>query len=262
MPASKSTVGLLLPTLLVCCAAWAQPQDPRNISDDEIEQLVEKLDSDRFAERTEAARKLLAAGASVVEPLAKAAESGSFEARFRALKILADIYRSENGPTHEAGKRVLEQLRQSKNRSTAQRAAAILEEPTYELPAGNWLGEGAVRGIRGRLVIGGGQGVQVAGGVFRVGVGSQVTVTEIEDGTRLVDVIQGSGRGILILDGEKRGAIEIHVREPQKDGKAKFQRYVVKDAEELARKHPDIDKLYQKFRGLQENGVALTSGNG
>ena len=250
---------LLLSNVLADDAAKSKNAKEK-LSEAEIQKLIDQLGSDRFIVRRLAEAKLSRVGRAALVPLAKAAESDVAETRFRAMDIFKRMLKSDDDETREATKKALEKLRESKVAATARSAKSLLEQPMYELPAGLWRGEGgAAPGIRpGNIVFGNApSGIKITGAGIVLGKTAQVAVTRIEDGQRVVDAIQGSGFGILILDGAKRPGIEIHVREPGEKGKPKFKRYLAKDQEELTENHPKIAELYQKYSRYQKSGTVM-----
>jgi hypothetical protein len=219
----------------------------------EVRRLVAQLDSNRFAERKAASEQLRKMGLAAVQPLADAAPRGSLELQQRAMKLLEDFYRSRDKSLCTAAQGALEGLRQSEQESIARRAVEILKFPPYGLKPGNWLGRGLVHGLGGTrpLKLGGGGGIVIGGGQVRLGNGAQIVVSGVENGHRFVDIIQGSGLGVLILENEKSGMIDIHTCQQQAAGQAEYQRYEAHNAAELQQKHPKIHAFYDRFKGYR-----------
>ena len=255
------TRSILLLGVLISAAHSAEqpPQQvaakkaPENLSTTEVRRLVGQLDSNRFAERTAATARLRQIGLVAVAPLAAAAPQGSLELQVRAMNLLGDFYRSKNEELRSAARDVLEQLQSSSQEAVAQRAGEILKFPFYELTPGNWLGKGLVHGLGGRrpIKLGGGGGIVIGGGEVRLGNGAQIVVSGVEKGYRFVDIIQGSGLGVLMIENEQNGAIEVYTCQQQASGDPEYQRYQADSAEELAKQHPKIHAFYDRFKGYR-----------
>ena len=111
------------------------------------------------------------------------------------------------------------------------RAAEILKFPPYGLQPGNWLGKGLVHGLGGvrPIKLGGGGGIVIGGGEVRLGNGAQIVVSGVEGDMRFVDIIQGSGLGVLMIENEKSGVIEVHTCQQQPAGEAGIQTVSVRN---------------------------------
>ena len=226
---------------------------PKNLSDATIRQLVAQLDSNRFAERKTATDQLRKIGLPAIEPLVAVAPGGSLELQVRVMKLLGDFYRSNQPTLRLAAREALEQLRTCEQEAVAQRAKEILKFPFYELTDGNWLGKGLVHGLGGPrpIKLGGGGGIVIGGGQVRLGNGAQIVVSGVEKGHRFVDIIQGSGLGILMIQNQKTGAIEVYTCQQQPPGEPEYHRYQASSAAELAKQHPKIHAFYDHFKGYR-----------
>ena len=223
------------------------------VADDEIRRLVGRLDADRFADRQAASKRLEEIGLTAIGPLAAAAPRGSLELEQRAMQILERFYRSPDEGLCNTAKVALKKLATSSRESVARRAKEILKFPPYGLKAGNWLGKGLVHGLGGvrPIKLGGGGGIVIGGGEVHLGNGAQIVVSGVEGDTRFVDIIQGSGLGVLILENEKSGEIEIHTCQQRPAGEAEYARYQAESKEQLRRGHPKIHAFYERFKGYR-----------
>ncbi len=231
--------------LLQTSAALAEDDKPAKADDGDIKRLIEQLDSDEFTKREAAAKELAKLGRPAIGALTAAAAETSSETRLRSMNILKALFNSDDAATKEAAKGALEKLGKSDNSATRRAAEKILAAPQYKLPLGIWRAEGeaVVFGGRRPIVLQGGGGVTISGTGIRVGAGGQLTLVRVSGGERRVDIIKGTGVGVLLLEG--RNGIEIHVRRPQEKGDPQFTRYLAKDSKELSNKHPKIHKLYK-----------------
>lgn len=99
----------------------------RPIPPDVIGNWIARLDSDEYAVRERATRRLIEAGPSIVEPLAEAAEAGSLEMAVRATRILEEIYTSTDEKGIARTEATLERLTSAGEPSVAVRARDVLE---------------------------------------------------------------------------------------------------------------------------------------
>jgi len=225
----------------------------KEVSVDEIRRLVGQLDANRFADRKAAGKQLEQIGQPAIEPLAAAAPRGSLELEQRAMQVLERFYRSADERLCDAAKVALEKLCASSRESIARRAAEILKFPPYGLQPGNWLGKGLVHGLGGvrPIKLGGGGGIVIGGGEVRLGNGAQIVVSGVEGDVRFVDIIQGSGLGVLMIENEKSGVIEVHTCQQQPAGEADYKRYRAETTEQLRAAHPKIHAFYERFKGYR-----------
>ena len=94
----------------------------------DIEQWIADLNAPEFAKREEATRQLIDAGLVVVEPLMEASRSSNLETTVRITAILRAWFTSGREELVETAETALEQLTESKNRSMAHRAVAVLNQ--------------------------------------------------------------------------------------------------------------------------------------
>ncbi len=226
---------------------------PKNLSAATIRQLVAQLDSNRFAERKKATDQLREIGVPAIESLVAAAPGGSLELQVRVMKLLGDFYQSNQPTLRLAAREALKQLRSCEQEAVSQRAKEILKFPFYELTDGNWLGKGLVHGLGGSrpIKLGGAGGIVIGGGQVRLGNGAQIVVSGVEKGHRFVDIIQGTGLGILMIENQKTGAIEVYTCQQQPPGEPEYHRYQASSAAELAKEHPKIHAFYDHFKGYR-----------
>jgi ribosomal protein L17 len=243
--------------LLQAAVAIAQDGKPAKVDAGDIQRLIDQLDNDEFTQRESATKQLTKLGRPAIEALTAAAAQQSSETRARSLSIIKTLFRSDDAATKTAAQEALVKLSKSDNVSVRRLAEKILAEPQYKLPLGIWRAEGTAQVFGGRrpIVLGGGGGVAITGAGIRIGAGGQLILARVSGGERRVDIIQGTGVGVLLLEG--RRGIEIHVRRPQAKGDPKFSRYLAKDSKELSEKHPKIHKLYKKLDAYKANRTVI-----
>jgi hypothetical protein len=78
------------------------------LANDSVAKQIEALDADDSAARDAAEEALIAAGPEVVDPLGQAVFKGSLERRFRAVRVLSQLLRSDNEQTAQKAKAALE----------------------------------------------------------------------------------------------------------------------------------------------------------
>ncbi len=108
-------------------AKLATPAKPAPSKGD-IEQWITDLNASEFIKREEATRQLIDAGMIVIEPLIEASKSSGLEVSVRITAILRAWFTSGREELVETAETALEQLRESKNRSVANRADAVLNQ--------------------------------------------------------------------------------------------------------------------------------------
>ena len=170
---------------------------------------------------------------------------------------MKSLYNSNDAATKAAAKKALEKLSKSDHLSTRRLAKKILTTLPYKIPSGIWRAEGNARVLGGvrPIVLQGRGGVSITGAGVRIGTGGQLILARVSGGERRVDIIKGTGVGVLLLEG--RAGIEIHLRRPQKKGDPQFTRYLAKDAKDLADKHPKIHELYKKLDVYKRNHTVI-----
>jgi hypothetical protein len=107
-------IGLLLAFSQATFAIQDQPGGKP--SDQEIERLIEKLSSDKFAERELATRRLVEAGERAIPALEKAAKSPSAEVRIRAESVLVNRKVIDDSVVSESDQILIDRFRQASPR--------------------------------------------------------------------------------------------------------------------------------------------------
>src|SRR5262249_7722215 len=110
-------------------ASQSAPLPAAPLSDSRIDELCEKLGDADFSCREQATKELLSGGTAVIDSVAAAAESDSLEVVIRSLAILKELYQRPDEQTRGAAAAALQKLSASRRRSTARRAAEILNPP-------------------------------------------------------------------------------------------------------------------------------------
>jgi hypothetical protein len=198
-------------------AILPSPEQPQ------VAEWIKQLDSDRFAERTEASHKLQAAGIAAIDALAKAATAASREVMLRALDILKHHFTEGDEAEQKAARAALESLAAGDHPSVSARAKLALQPPAPPQPA-NLIPMGRVQ-IQ----------MQVQGkNKRRIRIDAQGRHIEAEENGRQVKI-----------DVWKDGSIDVAVTESQ-DGKKITKKYKAKNEAELKKQHPEAYKLYTK----------------
>lgn len=103
---------------LLVLVAWqfalAAPA-PTKATSEEIRLAIRDLDDEQFKVRTVAARKLIAAGKSAIEPLVQAADAASIATADRAVKILEELAFKAGEETAAPARTALHRLAKSKS---------------------------------------------------------------------------------------------------------------------------------------------------
>jgi hypothetical protein len=251
----ESCISLSLVVLFAVCLPrlWADAERPDSGASGDSQQSgeiagwIEQLDSNQFADRNDASRKLEAAGIPALAPLADAAVGGSREVTLRALDILRKHFQQGDEATKTAAKAALEKVAASDHASASRRAKDILDPPKPP-PAAQ-----AFQIAPGQIQI---QINAVAGAqARRVRINNGVKQTEVTDGDRKVKIVENPN-----------GSIQLEVTE-KKNGKETTQKYEAKNADDLKKNHPDGHKVYEQYgkqkgpaiqiRGLQIQGGAV-----
>lgn len=256
-------LSLFFAALLACSLAIGQGDNPKveaqpaapeaeAASAEEIDKLMEQLDSSVFAERQAAQQKLMEIGKAALPAVEKGTQNVSREVAVRSLDILKSQFQKGDDATKAAAKEVLERLAKNNDGTLAKRAGEILSPPKpvaqnpQGLPGAPGLVPGRIGGAAIQIQIAGG-----AGGNFKRSVKDVNGVKEIE--------AEENGKKVKINDDPAKG-IKLEVTET-KDGKETTQKYEAKDAAELKTKHPEAHKLYEEYSkqpaGIQIRGFAI-----
>ena len=237
------TVCLAIVTLMVLCTQKVLADDPVDQNKQrEIAQAIERLESDRFNERETATRKLAAFGREAIAPLAKAASGNQREVTMRAITILKKHLESTDVETRNTAKKALEQIAAGPQATAARQAQQILNPPPPPEPEAP-----PARRIQ----------------VFRVPL--QIRVQAAAAGNQRIRIKQVNGTmeieveeknlKVSIKENPQNG-IKMEVTE-KKDGKETTKKYEAKDADDLAKKHPEAHKLYKKYTKAPNFNVRL-----
>lgn len=92
----------------------------------QVREWIAALDSETFADREAATKRLAASGKAVVGPIVEAALGDNPEVSARVASILLELYRSPDSETADAAERGLEQLLASGQSAARRHAAAVL----------------------------------------------------------------------------------------------------------------------------------------
>jgi hypothetical protein len=199
---------------------------------EKIARWIQQLDANEFAARSEASRNLQQMGPAACPALAEAAVGESRERRMRALEILGQHFQEGDAATKEAAKEALDKIAASDHEASARRAKELLEpkpeQPNVMLPN---IAPAQMQ-IRINAI------AQAGGGVQRIQVNNGVRQMETDDGQRKVKITDDPNKGI-----------EVEITQ-KKDGKETTEKFQAKNAEELAKKDPEIHKLYQKMQNM------------
>lgn len=93
---------------------------------EQVEQWVADLNSDNFAAREAATRKLIRAGKAAVEPLAEVARGSDLEVTTRAIHILQELYKSQDDEAIDAAELGFSRLLESEHPSVLARVEQVL----------------------------------------------------------------------------------------------------------------------------------------
>lgn len=210
-----------------------------------IAELVRRLDAEQFAERNAASRQLQQLGPAACPALADVAVRGSREQRNRALDLLDQLYQDGQPVTREAANHALEMIASSDHEASARRAREILEpkqeppaapihnfEPKQEPPAA------PIHIVEPRQIQG--DWAFVCGGI----VGGAVERRKLQPGVQQIETDDGR-RKIKVVETENQG-IEVEITE-ERNGAIEFEKFQVKDAKELAERHPEAHAVYQRL---------------
>ena len=238
------TLALLMTCLGVIAPATILAVDPADENQQmEIGKVIEQLKSGRFNERETASRQLAEFGRAAIGPLTEAAMGKQREVTMRAIDILKKHLASTDAETRKAAKAALEQIAAGPQASAARQAQQVLNPPAEPEP------EAAPPA--GRIqVFGGPIQIRVQAGVA----GNQRIRIKQVNGTKEIEA-EENGRKVTIKEDQKNG-IQMEVTE-KKDGKETTKKYAAKNADELAKKHPDAHKLYKKYTGQPKFNIQL-----
>lgn len=129
--------------LVAAVPAWGEderPPEPRPaVPADQIEHWIKQLDSDRFNERETATKKLVAAGATAIEPLVRAMAHANLEVSARGTYVLRELALQGDDDSAESAEEGLRKLSKqfasvgSRARATLEQLADVREERSMKL---------------------------------------------------------------------------------------------------------------------------------
>ncbi len=222
--------GVLLP-LNVARASEDSPTQAQ-ADKDTIAKWIRQLDSNRFAERSEASSRLEAAGKVAFPALTEAALGNSREVTLRVIDILRRHFNEGDKATKDAAKAVLEKLTESDHQSAARRAKDVLNPKPP-----------AQAGVLPGIQIGRAQ-IQIQMNAIAGGQGKKVK-TKIINGVKEIEVEEKDVK--IKITEDPAGGIKMEVTE-KKDGKETTKKYSAKSADELKKNHLDAHKIYEKHK--------------
>lgn len=126
---NRSIVAAALGLLAVSAAFAGKdgPDERRAAAAPPIQSWIAELNSEVFAIRQAASRKLRETGPAAIGPLAAAADGRQSEVTRRAIDVLEAFCDSDDVETAEAAREALARLSQSRHRLPAQRAGLVLK---------------------------------------------------------------------------------------------------------------------------------------
>jgi hypothetical protein len=248
-----ATAGLILTGLPVAIAqsrAEDAPVTPppapvaaEPLSDARIDELCGRLGAADFSSRELATKELLAGGSAVIDKVAAAAETDSLEVVIRCLTILKELYQRPEEQTRGAVAAALQRLSGNRRRSTARRAAEILNPPEIanatsrqiqlrrlNAPAGGV----AFRVFQAGNAVGGGNG------------GTSIRITN-DNGNVRVNAVEG-GRTVVITH-QNESNIIVCITHPPGAGEnaGKTTVHPARNLAELKEKHPEAHRFYEQY---------------
>jgi len=241
-------LAALLASPWTASISWAGDEDPAaaaTYSDARIDELCGRLGAADFNTREMATKELLAGGSAVIDKVAAAAETDSLEVVIRCLAILKELYQKPDEQTRVAAAAALQKLSASRRRSTARRAAEVLNPPEIASATSRQIqlrrlnapgGAAAVRMFQVGNVVAAGNGVM---SVRITNNNGSVRVTAVEKGRTVVITHQNETNITVCVThqpsaGELAGKTSVHpARNPA----------------ELKEKHPEAYKLYEQYCG-------------
>ena len=119
----------LLLTILLCyltCSVVHAEDRSTEPAAEQIEQWVEQLAANRFAQREEAMQSLIDAGAVVIDPVVRAVREGPAETADRGLNVLRHLGLSDDEQIEDAARAALNELAGDEKQRTAARAKNTL----------------------------------------------------------------------------------------------------------------------------------------
>jgi len=212
---------------------------------EQLARWIQQLDSDRFAERNEASRRLEEAGKAAFPALAEAALGTSREATLRALQILRRHSQEGSEASQQAARAALEKIASSDHAAARWAKEALSPpKPAERVPP-------LVPIVQGWPI--GGQQVQVQI-QMNVGGGNQQRRVQIKRGVKQTAVTEKDLK-VKITD-EPNGGVQLEVTR-KKDGKETTDKYSAKSLEELKKAQPEAYRLYDKYVRPQDARIQI-----
>lgn len=206
---------------------------------------IQQLDSDRFADRNEASRRLEEAGRAAFPALAEAALGASREATLRALEILRKHSQEGNEASKKAAWEALERIAASDHAAARWAKEALTPpKPAERAPP-------LVPIVQGWPI--GGQQVQVQI-QMNAGAGNQQRRIQIRNGTKQIEVTENDLK-VKIVE-EANGGVQLEVTR-KKDGRETTEKYSAKSREDLQKDQPEAYKLYDKYTQQQNARIQI-----
>jgi hypothetical protein len=202
-----------------------------------IAALIDNLDDPAFANRQEATEELESAGSAALAHLETTAAAGSREAATRAMAILKQHFQSGDAELKASTRTALERLAEHNDPSTAQRARDIVRPPRPVVATSRF-----------------GAPVIVPPPPLNVNNFRRITVSDV-NGRKSVEIDDRERR--VKIEAPADGNIEVEVTDKQNPAAA-VRRFEAKDAVELARKDPEMGRLFDqhlRLRGQAGAGV-------
>ena len=224
----KWCLAVLLIFTFAMTGGMARAEDT---SPDDIAQWVKELDSDEFATREAAQRKLETAGETAVDAVREAALGESLEAAVRAIDILKKQSRGGDAALKQAATKALQQLADGENAIVAGRAtdALKLEAAKTEQPD---------RNATPFIPLGGRRAIRIEAR-YAIIAGRSVSIKEVEIEAQEKD------RKIKIVE-SREGHIKMKIV-GKEDGMDATKEFEAESAEDLKKRNPEAHKIYEKY---------------
>ncbi len=209
-------------------------------------QWIQQLDSDRFADRNEASRRLDEAGREAVPALVEAALGTSREATLRAIEILRKHSQDGEEASKKAAQEALQKIVASDHPAAARRAKEALNsaKPVEIAPP-------LVPIVQGWPIAGQQVQVQIQ---MNAGAGNQQRRIQIANGVKQIEVTENDLRVKITEDAA--GGVQMEVTR-KKDGKETTEKYSAKSRDELKKAQPEAYRLYDKYAQQQNARIQI-----
>jgi hypothetical protein len=233
-----------------CGFADTQPSAPnltaKTAAAGRFAEWIQQLDSDRFADRNEASRRLDEAGKDAVPALVEAALGTSREATLRAIEILRKHSQEGDETSKKAAREALQKIAASDHAAAARRAKDVLDPPKPVETA-----PPPVPIVQGWPI--GGQQVQVQI-QLNAGAGNQQRRIQITNGVKQIEATENDLKVKITEDAA--GGVQMEVTR-RKDGKETTEKYSAKSRDELKKNQPEAYRLYDKYAQQQNARIQI-----